>query len=92
MIPKKFSHCCEDSEPHIRLPSLRIQERYWESPGNLTMRPAGFDDRTSTRLRETEIHSSRAQTKLVCTKTQQKGAVPPLETEPDLPANVGGLL
>ena len=38
MIPTKFSHCCEDSEPHIRLPRLRIQERYWESPGNLTLK------------------------------------------------------
>ena len=45
-------------------------------------RPAGFDDRTSTRLRETETPLSKAQTKLVCTKTQQKGAVPPLQTEP----------
>ena len=36
------------------------------------------------------LHSSRAQTKLVCTKTQQKGPVPLLETEPYLPANVGG--
>ena len=24
IIPKKFSHCCEHSEPHVRLPSLGI--------------------------------------------------------------------
>ena len=28
---KKFSHCCEGSEPHIRLPSLRTQQRAGES-------------------------------------------------------------
>ena len=38
IIPKKFSHCCEDSEPHIRLSSLRIQERDWDSPRNLTLK------------------------------------------------------
>ena len=26
-IPKKFSHCCDSYEPHIRLPSLGIQQR-----------------------------------------------------------------
>ena len=35
IIPKKLHHCCEDSEPHFRLPSIRIQQRDWESPGNL---------------------------------------------------------
>ena len=24
---KKFSHCCEDFEPHVRLPGLGIQHR-----------------------------------------------------------------
>lgn len=36
IIKKKFSHCCEGSESHIRLPSLGIRQRDWEPPGNLT--------------------------------------------------------
>ena len=38
IIPKKISHCCEGSRPHIRLSSLQIQPRDWESPGNLTLK------------------------------------------------------
>ena len=38
---KKFSHYCEGSEPHSRLPSLGIQQRDWESPGNLELRVSG---------------------------------------------------
>lgn len=29
--PKKFSACCEDSESHVRPPSLGIPERTWSS-------------------------------------------------------------
>ena len=29
--PKKFSACCEGSEPHVRLPSPGILERTWSS-------------------------------------------------------------
>ena len=32
IILNKFFHCCEDSEPLIRLPSLGIQQRKWEYP------------------------------------------------------------
>ena len=39
---------------------------------------------------EQRSHSWRAQTKLVCTKNQGKGAVTPQATEPDLPPGVGG--
>ena len=42
IIPKKFLHYCEGSEPHIRLPSLAIRERDWESPGNLAVRASGI--------------------------------------------------
>ena len=38
ITPKKFSHCCE---PHVRLPSLGIQQRdcrFPDSPGNLTLK------------------------------------------------------
>ena len=34
-----------NSEPHVRLPSLGIWQRDWESPGNLTLKSAGFDYR-----------------------------------------------
>ena len=53
-------------------------------------RPAGFDDRTSTRLRETETSLYKGTNKTCVHQDSQKGAVPPLETEPDLPANVVG--
>ena len=42
IIPKNFLHCFESSEPHIRLPSLVIWQRYWESPGNLALRASGI--------------------------------------------------
>ena len=32
IILNMFFHCCEDSEPHIRLPSLGTQERDRQSP------------------------------------------------------------
>ena len=35
-----------------------------------------------------EIDSWRAQQKLVCTRTQEKGAVTPQETDPDLTVSV----
>ena len=35
LIPKKFSHCCEGSKPHNRLPKLLIRPRDWEFPGSL---------------------------------------------------------
>ena len=35
-----------------------------------------------------EIDSWRAQQNLVCTRTQEKGAVTPQETDPDLPMSV----
>ena len=41
VIPKKLSHCCEGSRPHIRLSSLGIQPRDWESLGNLTLKATG---------------------------------------------------
>ena len=55
----------------------------------------GFDYRTYTGLGETETEFLGGTNKqnLVCTKTQGKAAVTaprPPETEPDLPASVGG--
>ena len=38
IIPKKFSHSCKGSRPHIRLPNLGIWQRDWKSPGKLTLK------------------------------------------------------
>jgi len=38
ITPKKILHCCKSSRPHNRLPNLGIQQRDWESPGNLTLK------------------------------------------------------
>ena len=55
------------------------------------MRPAGFDYKTSTGLGETETPLLEGKNKIlhVPGPTRRK-AVTPQETEPDLPANVGG--
>ena len=42
IILKKFSHCCEGSEPHVMLPSLGIWQRDWESPGTMALRTRGI--------------------------------------------------
>ena len=42
IIPKQFSHCCEGSRPHNRLPKLGSQQRDWESPQNLTLKVSGI--------------------------------------------------
>ena len=46
----------------------------------------GFDYRTSNRTGETD--SWRCKQNLVHTRTEEKGAVTPQETEPDLPVRV----
>ena len=46
----------------------------------------GFDYRTSTGLGKQTLGGHRQN--LVCTRTQEKGAVTPQETEPDLPVSV----
>ena len=51
IVPKKFSHCCKSSRSHNRLPNLGIQQREWESPGNLTLKVS----RTSTGLRKQRL-------------------------------------
>ena len=83
IIPKRLSHYCEDSRPHIRLPSLG------EGPGNPQViwfwSPVGFDYRNSIYWEKQRLHSWRAQRNLVCTKTQKKGTVAPTEIQPDLP-------
>ena len=76
MIPKNLSHCYKGSEPHVRLLSLGIQQRDWESPGNLTLKEMGSDYRISTELGKTvSILGGVHKQSIVCTKTQGKRAV-----------------
>ena len=41
IIPQKFSHRSESPEPHIRLPSLGVQQREEEPPENLALKASG---------------------------------------------------
>ena len=50
----------------------------------------GFDYKPSKGLRETDSRLGGHKQNFACTKTQRKGAVTPQETEPKLPASVGG--
>ena len=50
----------------------------------------GFDCRTLTGLGETETPLLEGTHKLMCTSGHRGRAVTPGETEPDLPASVGG--
>lgn len=83
VVPKKFSLCCEGSEPHVRLPSLGIQQRDWEPAGNLTLKGRGFDYRAFTELGETDSTLRTHKQNLACTRTQGKGAVTRQYMEPD---------
>ena len=58
-----------------------------ENPQGIWLwRPVGFDYRTSTRLRKQTLGGHKQN--LVSTRTQEKGAVSPQETEPDLSVSV----
>ena len=63
----RSTHWSEGSEPHIRLLNLGVQQQEEESPKNQTLRPAGFDCRTWTRLGETETPHLEVTHKVVCT-------------------------
>jgi len=89
MISEKFSHCCESSRPPNRLLNLGIWQRDWESPGNLTLNVSGIWLLNFHRTGETETLGGHKQN-LGCTRTQDKGAVMPQETEPDLCVCVWG--
>ena len=83
-IPKKLPHCYKNSRAHNRFPNLGIQQRNWEDPGNLTLK--------ASRIWLQRCHRTGKQTlgkqNLVRTRTQEKGAVTPQETEPDLPVSI----
>ena len=40
ITPRKFSHCCDYSEPYFRLPSLGTWQKDWEPPGTPTLKPS----------------------------------------------------
>ena len=84
IITKKFSQCCKGSEPHVRLPSLGIpRESDLETQRDLITRlPQDWGNRDSRLGGHKQNHAH--------TKTQRKGAETPQETEPNLPAGVGG--
>ena len=68
------------------------RQRDWESPGNLALRASrvlitGLPEGWGTRDFSLGGHKQN----FACTKTQRRGAVIPKETEPRLPARVGGL-
>ena len=87
ITPKKFWHSWESSKPHNRLPDLGIWQRDWESPGKLTLKISEIWLQNFHRTGETETLRGQKQN-LVCTRTQEKGAVVPQETEQDLPVRV----
>ena len=71
---------------HNRFPNLGICLRDWESPGNLNLEASGIWLQNVHRTGKTD--SWRHKQNLVCTRNQEKGAVFPQETEPDLPVSV----
>ena len=87
IIPKKFSHSCKGSEPHIRLPSLGIQQKDWEFPRNLALRARGI----WLQAFQTETPVLEGTYKILH-RPRPRGEEqwPPQETEPKLPASVGG--
>ena len=85
-VQKKFLYCCKSAGTHNRFLNLGIWQRDWEPPGNLTLEAVGFDYRTSTALREQTLGGHKQI--LWETRTQEKGAVTPQETEPDFPVSV----
>ena len=84
IIPKTFSQCCEGSEPHVGFPA-------WGPPGTLTLKPSGIWLQYFHRTRGNRgfprlgIHTQN-----LLTPRLRKGAVTSQETEPKLPARVGG--
>ena len=87
ITPKKFSHCCENSRPHNRLPNLGIQRRDWESPGNLTLKVRRIWWQNFHRTGETETLGGHKQNPMQ-TRTEEKGALTPKETQPDLAVSI----
>ena len=89
-IPKKFLHYCEGSEPHVRLPSLGIQQRLG-IPRESGLKGSRIWSLTFPRTKVTRESSLRGHKQnSASTKTQRREAVTPQEADPKLPASVGG--
>ena len=86
IIPKKFSHFCKNSRAQIDFPAWRFWQRDWEPLGNLTLKTSGIwlQNFHSTG----KMTFGRHKQSLVCTRTQDKGAVTLQETEAGLPVSV----
>ena len=82
VIPK-ISHYCKGSRPHIRLFNLEVQQRNWESPGNLTWKGSGIWLQNFHRTWGSR-NSWRVQTKPCVDQDPGKAAVTPQETKLDL--------
>ena len=76
----------QNSKAHKCFLNLGIQQRDWEPQGIWLWRPVGFDYRASTELGKQTLGGHKQN--FVSTRTQEKGAVTPQETEPDLPVSV----
>ena len=61
-------------------------QRDWEPPGNMTLEASGIWLQNLHRTGETV--SEEHKQNLVCTRTQEKGAVTPQETDTDLPVSI----
>ena len=73
------------SRTHNRFPSLEIWQM--ENPQGIWLwRPVEFDYRTYTGLGKQTFGGHKQN--FVCTRMQEKGAVTPQETDPDLPVSV----
>ena len=86
VIQRKFSHCCKSSRAYNRFSNLGFWWRDWEPPGNLTWKVSRISLQNFHRTKITD--SWRAQENLMCTRTEEKGAVTPEETELDFPVSV----
>ena len=93
IILNKLSHCCEGSEPYIRLPSLGIQQTAQESPRNLTLQASRIWSQDFHRTVETETPLLEDTNKILhAPGPMEKGAVTPQETEQTYLLVLEGLL
>ena len=97
ITPKKFNYTVQLYQrnshtvkkvlgPTADFPTWGIWWRDWDSPGNLTLEASGIWLQNFYRTGKQTFRGHKRN--LVPTRTQEKGAVTPLETEPDLPVSV----
>ena len=89
---QRFSHCVKVPNPTSGFPIWGSHKGIWQSqsPGNLTLKASGIWLQDFHRTGGNRLHSWRTQTKSCAHQGTGKGAESPPETEPDLPASVGG--